>query len=61
MKSELTDLQDKIKRAPELFENEFQKYLQQFKDRLGEFKRNPAKRNEEINILMLFLTHVTII
>lgn len=51
-------MQDKIKRYPDLYKKEFLKHMDIFKEKLLEFKSNPAKRNSDVEEYMKFLSHV---
>ena len=43
----LHTLQDKIKRQPEMYKNEFAKQMESFKAKLESFKENPAQKRDE--------------
>lgn len=56
----LNQLQDKIKRSPDLYKKEFEKNFVIFKELINEFKANPAKNDERLDEFMIFFSHVRI-
>ena len=58
LKAKLTTLQDRIKRSPELYKNDFKELFETFKAKLAQYKENPAKKSDELSYYMLFFAHV---
>jgi hypothetical protein len=58
LKQTLQYLQDRVKRHPELYKNEFVKHWAIFKEKMEAFKENPAKKEDQFNYYMLFFSHV---
>ena len=59
MKQILQYLQDRIKRHPDLYKNEFVKHFAIFKEKMAAFKENPAKKEDQLNYYMLFFSHIS--
>eukprot|EP01022_Parablepharisma_sp_SALTPOND_P009651 TRINITY_DN139_c0_g1_i10.p6 TRINITY_DN139_c0_g1~~TRINITY_DN139_c0_g1_i10.p6 ORF type:complete len:820 (-),score=155.54 TRINITY_DN139_c0_g1_i10:3345-5804(-) len=55
---DLPALQDKIKRQPELYRNEFNEYYDLFKKLLPDLRDNPGKDQPTICSFLLFFTHL---
>jgi len=56
---DLWALQDKIKRMPDLYRQEFEKHFDITKTKLAEFKENPARHNEALSAYLKFCSHVS--
>jgi len=52
-------LQDRVKRHPDLYRNEFVKHFAIFKEMMTKFKENPAKKEDQFNYYMLFFSHIS--
>lgn len=59
LKQTLQYLQDRIKRHPDLYRNEFDKHFAVFKLRMEQFKEQPAKNEQQFNYYMLFFSHIS--
>lgn len=59
LKQTLQYLQDRVKRHPELYKNEFIKHWAIFKEKMETFKENPAKKEDQFNYYMLFFSHIS--
>ncbi len=59
LKQTLQYLQDRVKRHPDLYKNEFVKYWALFKEKMEAFKENPAKKDDQFNYYMLFFSHIS--
>ena len=59
LKEELSVLQDKVKRQPDLWKWDVEKHMGVFREKLLAYKENPAKRNMELAYYMLFLAHIS--
>ena len=57
---DLQQLQDKIKRQPDLYAKEFKEHYAIFKEKIAEFKENPAKKDNDVAIYFKFFSHVSI-
>ena len=55
----LYTLQDKIKRQPEMYKNEFKNHFEVFQNMLKEFKENPAKRDDRFEEYLKFMAHIS--
>ncbi|CAI2386389.1 unnamed protein product [Moneuplotes crassus] len=55
---ELQDLQNKIKRQPSLWRNEFRKHLETFKKLFLKFREDPSREDEETVKYIKFMTHI---
>lgn len=54
-------LQDKMKRQPQMYKEEFREHLAIFKGKLSEFKESPAKRDEQLEDYLKFMAHISAI
>jgi hypothetical protein len=59
LKQTLQYLQDRVKRHPDLYRNEFDRYWRIFKEKMAAFKENPARLEPQFNFYMLFFSHVS--
>ena len=55
----LHNLQDKMKRQPEMYRKEMEEHLQIFKDKMGVLKENPGKKSDEIDEYLKFMAHIS--
>jgi protein SDA1 len=55
---DLPILQDKIKRQPDLYRNEFTNCLEIFKKLLPDLRDNPAKEQPTVCSFLMFFTHL---
>jgi hypothetical protein len=55
----LYTLQDKIKRQPELYRNEFKAHLELFQQKLADFKEQPAKKDDRLDEYFKFMAHIS--
>lgn len=55
----LAELQDKIKRQPEMYKNEFKTHFTIFQEKLKEFKIKPADRDVTIMDYFKFMSHIS--
>ena len=55
----LSTLQDKIKRQPDMYKKEFLNQFAIFQKKLDEFKANPAKKDEQMDDYLKFLSHIS--
>ena len=51
-------MQDRMKRGPELYMNEFKKHFAIFKEKLEWLKSNPGKRDDLLESYMKLFSHV---
>jgi protein SDA1 len=59
LKQTLQYLQDRVKRHPDLYRNEFVKHWAIFKEIMDRFKENPAKHENQFNYYILFFAHIS--
>lgn len=59
LKQTLQYLQDRVKRQPELYRNEFDKHWVVFKAKLAAFKQSPGKCDPQLNYYLLFFAHIS--
>lgn len=52
-------LQDKIKRQPEMYRNEFAQHLEIFQSKLESFKESPGKKDDEMDEYFKFMAHIS--
>ena len=55
----LHNLQDKIKRQPDMYKKEFNNHLEVFQQKLELFKENPAKKEDEMIEYFKFMAHIS--
>ena len=55
----LAELQDRMKRQPEHYRNEFKAHFEIFVKKLREFKENPAKKETDFTDYIKFMAHVS--
>jgi protein SDA1 len=55
----LYELQDKIKRQPDMYKNEFMTHFRIFQEKLKDFKTNPARKDVPLMDYLKFLSHIS--
>jgi len=55
----LPELQDKIKRQPDMYRREFKAHIEVFITKLKELKENPAKKDQQMLDYFKFMAHVS--
>jgi len=55
----LYTLQDKIKRQPEMYRDEFHTHMRIFQEKLAAFKESPAKKDEQLEDYCKFMAHIS--
>ena len=55
----LHELQDKMKRQPEMYKDVLKTHLQIFQEKLEAFKENPAKKDDRLEDYCKFMAHVS--
>jgi hypothetical protein len=55
----LPELQDKIKRQPDVYRKEFRAHLDIFVGKLKELKESPSKKDKEMEEYFKFMAHVS--
>jgi protein SDA1 len=56
---ELAELQDKLKRQPEMYDHEFKRRMGIFKEKWAEFKEAPGKKDEDVINYLKFMAHIS--